>query len=631
MISNLRSTVQLASYLPKTLSLIWQSAHHWTIAWLILLVLQGCLPVATLYLTRSLVDRLVAVVGAGLQPETIRLVMLPIALFGGVLLLTEILKGISEWVRTAQAEIVQDYISDLVHQQSLAIDLACYESSEYHDYLNRARSGAGGRSLALMENLGILLQSSITLISVIAILLPYGILLPIAIVIGTLPGFYVVLRLNRHHHQWWQKTTLDRRWLEYYEIVLTHSAAAAEVRVFGLGTHFRTAYQTLRQRLRLEHLQLIKQRSLGRFGANLITLLVLSGAIVWIGQQMLLGLITMGDVALFYQAFNRGQELMKSLLGNIGEIYKNSLFVSNLFAFLNLEPKVVDPPQPKTIPSSLQQGIRFRQVSFKYPGSQHLVLENFNLTIPAGKIVAIVGDNGAGKTTLTKLLCRFYDPESGSVELDGVDLKNFSVADLRKAITVLFQFPLRHVATPAENITFGNLAESANLPAVETAAQAAGIHERILRLPQEYNSLLGTSFPGGVDLSGGEWQRLALARAFFRQAPIIILDEPTSAMDPWAEMDWLNRFRILAQGQTAIVITHRFTLAMRADLIYVMRDGKIVESGSHDELVTQGGLYAESWQAQMYSSERETDQGMHLSFTQILRLKAKKLLQFPEL
>ncbi|NEQ85261.1 MAG: ABC transporter ATP-binding protein, partial [Moorea sp. SIO2I5] len=591
MISNLRSTIQLASYLPKTLSLIWQSAHHWTIAWLILLVLQGCLPVATLYLTRSLVDRLVAVVGAGLQWEQIRLVALPIALFGGVLLLTEILKGISDWVRTAQAEIVQDYISDLVHQQSLAIDLACYESSEYHDYLNRARSGAGGRSLALMENLGILLQSSITLISVIAILLPYGILLPIAILIGTLPGFYVVLRLNRQNHQWWQKTTLDRRWLEYYELMLTHSAAAAEVRLFGLGTHFRTAYQTLRQRLRLEHLQLIKQRSLGRFGANLITLLVLSGAIVWIGQQMLLGLITMGDVALFYQAFNRGQGLMKSLLGNIGEIYKNSLFVSNLFAFLNLEPKVVDPPQPKTIPSSLQEGIHFRQVSFKYPGSQHLVLENFNLTIPAGKIVAIVGDNGAGKTTLTKLLCRFYDPESGSVELDGVDLKNFSVADLRKAITVLFQFPLRHVASPAGNITFGNLAQSANLPAIEAAAQAAGIHERILRLPQEYNSLLGTSFPGGVDLSGGEWQRLALARAFFRQAPIIILDEPTSAMDPWAEMDWLNRFRLLAQGHTAIVITHRFTLAMRADLIYVMRDGKIVESGSHDELVTQGGLY----------------------------------------
>ncbi|WP_293068026.1 MULTISPECIES: ABC transporter ATP-binding protein [unclassified Moorena] len=369
MISNLRSTVQLASYLPKTLSLIWQSAHHWTIAWLILLVLQGCLPVATLYLTRSLVNRLVAVVGAGVQWETIRLVALPIALFGAVLLLTEILRGISEWVRTAQSELVQDYISDLVHQQSLAIDLVCYESSEYHDYLNRARSGAGGRSLALMENLGILLQSSITLISVIAILLPYGILLPIAIVIGTLPGFYVVLRLNRHNHQWWQKTTLDRRWLEYYEIVLTHSAAAAEVRLFGLGTHFRTAYQTLRQRLRLERLQLIKQQSLGRFGANLITLLVLSGAIVWIGQQMLLGLITMGDLALFYQAFNRGQGLMKSLLGNLGEVYKNSLFVSNLFAFLDLKAKVIDPPQPKTIPPSLQQGIRFRQVNFKYPGS----------------------------------------------------------------------------------------------------------------------------------------------------------------------------------------------------------------------------------------------------------------------
>ncbi len=605
MVSNLRSSAQLASYLPKTLSLIWQSAHNWTIAWGILLVLQGCLPVATLYLTRLLVDRLVAVVGTGLQWEQIRLVALPVALFGAVLLLTEILRGISEWVRTAQSELVQDYISDLVHKQSLAIDLACYESSEYHDYLNRARSGAGSRSLALMENIGTLVQSSITLISVVAILLPYGIWLPLALVIGTLPGFYVVLRLNRKNHQWWQKTTSDRRWLQYYEITLTHSVAAAEVRLFGLGTYFRTAYQTLRRRLRLENLQLIKQRSIGRFAANLITLLVLSGAIVWIGKQMLLGLITMGDVALFYQAFNRGQGLMKSLLSNLGEVYKNSLFVSNLFAFLDLEPKVIDPPQPKTIPSSLQQGIRFRQVNFKYPGSQHLVLENFNLTIPAGKIVAIVGDNGAGKSTLTKLLCRFYDPASGSVELDGVDLKDLSVADVRQAITILFQFPLRHVATPAGNITFGNLAESANLPAIEAAAKAAGIHERILRLPQQYDSLLGTSFPGGVDLSGGEWQRLALARAFFRKAPIIILDEPTSAMDPWAEMDWLNRFRTLAQGSTSIVITHRFTLAMRADLIYVMRDGEMVESGSHEELIAQGGTYAESWQAQMYSGEQE--------------------------
>ena len=599
--AKLRSSVTQLSYLPQTFSLIWAASHNWTLAWVILLVIQGVLPAATVYLTRLLVDSLVAVVGSGISWESIQTILVPVALMAGVLLLTEFLQSASEWIRTAQSELVQDHISGLVHSKSIAIDFGCYESSEYNDHLNRAREGASSRSLALLESSGSLLQNSITLLAMAAILLPYGFWLPIVLFLSALPAFYIVLRLNRRQYQWSQQTTTERRRLQYYELVLTHSAIAAEVRLFKLGPFFQSAYQKLRRRLRNERLKLLKDQSLGRLGAGLVALLISGAALVWMGRQVLLGLITLGDLALFYQAFNKGQGLMKSLLGNLEKIHNNSLFISNLFEFLKLEPQIVDPPCPQPVPS-IKQGIRFRQVTFRYPGSEEAVLENFNLTIPAGKIVAIVGDNGAGKSTLIKLLCRFYDPESGSIELDGIDLRDFAVEELRRLITVLFQFPIPYYVTAAQNIALGDLLAAPSQAEIEAAARGAGIHEKITRLPQGYDSMLGKWFPGGTDLSGGEWQRLALARAFLRRAQIIMLDEPTSAMDPWAEFDWLERFRQLANGRTAIVITHRFTLAMRADMIHVMRSGKIVESGSHGELLAQGGFYAQSWREQMQAS-----------------------------
>jgi ATP-binding cassette subfamily B protein len=293
---------------------------------------------------------------------------------------------------------------------------------------------------------------------------------------------------------------------------------------------------------------------------------------------------------------------MRTLLGNVGQIYTNSLFVGNLFEFLSLEPQVVDPPEPLPAPSVLKEGIRFREVTFRYPESERVALQDFNLTIPAGKIVAIVGDNGAGKSTLVKLLCRFYDPEAGRIELDGTDIRDLSIKQLRRLLTVLFQFPINYHATVAQSIAKGDLQAQLSVAEIEAAARGAGAHEFIARLPQGYDTLLGKWFAKGTNLSGGELQRIALARAFVRQAQIIILDEPTSAMDPWAEADWLDRFRTLGNGRTAIVITHRFTLAMRADMIHVMRNGQIVESGSHDELLAQGSFYAQSWKTQMQAS-----------------------------
>lgn len=602
----LQEATQRVSYIPRTVSLIRKAAGAWTLIWLGLLILQGVLPLITLYLTRTLVDRLAAAVGAGLTEEVIRLLLLPASGMAAVLLLIALLKSAMEWVRTAQSELVQDYVTGLVQSKAIALDFACYESSAHQDYLSRVQSGVGSQSLALVESLGTGLQNSITLLSLTAVLFTYSLWLPLGLLLATIPSLFILLKLNRQQHRWWQSSTFFRRWLDYYNLLLTTGAAAAEVRLYDLGEYCQERYQVLRQKLRRERLQLIKQQSLGKLGASGLTMSVAAVALAWMGRQLLLGLITLGDVALFYQAFSRAQSGISALMGSVSQVYRQGLFVNDLFEFLALPSRVVDGAESVSMPLALQRGLRFRQVTFAYPGSDRPVLKNFNLTIPAGKTVAVVGDNGAGKTTVMKLLCRLYDPDNGQIELDGIDLRHIAVRSLRQGISVVFQSPLQYWATPAENIGFGEVDQPMERSRIMAAARGAGVHERIWAMPKRYDTPLGKTFPKGIDLSGGEWQRLALARAFYRQAPLIVLDEPTSAMDPWSEADWLRRFRQLAAGRTAVVITHRFTLAMQADIIHVMRNGEIVESGSHGTLLARNGLYAQSWREQMQTPVKET-------------------------
>jgi ATP-binding cassette subfamily B protein len=565
-----------------------------------LLVIQGLLPGVTVYLIKQFVDRLVTVKSLGISPENLQLLIIPTAFIAVTFLLTELLQGAQSWIRTVQSELVQDYINHLIHQKSTAVDIAFYESPEDSDRLHRAQTDASGRSLALLENSGSLLQNSLTLLAMATILIPYGAWLPLILLFSTLPALLVMLKTNQQYHRWWHRTTEDRRRIDYYNLVLTHKTASAEIRLFDLGKYFQSAYQKLRQRLLQEKLQLLKQQNLAQFGAGTTGLIISGGMAAWTISQFLQGQFSFGDLALFYQAFTQGQNLMRTLLRNVGQIYTNSLFISDLFAFLHLESQLPEPAKPHPVPLNVTKEICFRQVTFRYPGSDRPVLENFNLTIPAGKIVAIVGDNGAGKSTLIKLLCRFYDPEAGQIELDGVDLRQFSVKQLRQLLTVMFQFPVPYYhATAAESIALGDIESHPSQEEIEVAAKGAAAHEVILRLPKGYETLLGKWFSGGAELSGGEWQRIALARAFLRQAGVMILDEPTSAMDAWAEANWLDRFRVLVEDRTALVITHRFTLAMRADIIHVMRSGQIVESGNHQELLDRGGLYAQSWAAQI--------------------------------
>jgi ATP-binding cassette subfamily B protein len=505
------------------------------------------------------------------------------------------------WISTAQSEFIQDEIRGLVHDRAYAADLGFYESPDYHDRLHRASTDASRRPLVLLESGGRLLQDGVTLVGMAALVLPYGAWLPAVLVLSTLPALYVVIRFNRKLHRWWEEATAERRWAAYHDWVLTYSEFAAEIRLFDLGGHFKDTYQKVRGKLRGERLQLLRDESLARLGAAMVALLVTGAVMAWMVWRAFLGQVTLGDLVLFYQAFDRGQHLMRSLLGNVGKIYTNTLFLENLFEFLDLEPQVVDPPSPEPAPRAVRDGLVFEDVTFRYPGTERVALEGFNLSVSAGQVVAIVGANGAGKSTVIKLLCRFHDPEAGRVLLDGVDIRQFRVLEFRRLTTALFQSPVPYHATVADNIGFGDLAAHPGRHAIEAAGEGAGVDGIAGALPRGYDTLLGKWFAKGTQLSVGEWQRIALARAFLRRADILVLDEPTSFMDSWTEAEWLERFRRLAAGRTTIIVTHRFTMALRADVVHVMERGRIIESGSPDELIARGGRFAQSWATQMQS------------------------------
>jgi len=590
-------------YLPRALKLVWDVARPWTIAWALLLIVQGVLPASIVYLTKLVVDGVVAAGRNRGSWEEMRHVLVLLVILGGILLLMEVVRVGINWVRAVQAELLQDHITSLIHEKSVTADLAFYELSDYYDHLHRARAEAWYRPVALLGNLGALLQNSITLLAMGVILIPLGPWLTLALMLSTLPAFFVVVHYALAEYQWRQKATGDERRAWYYDWIMTTAEAAAELRLFALGNYFQTRYKGLRQRLRGERFKLRRKQGLAELGASVIALVIVGGALGWMVWKALQGFVTLGELALIYAAFNQGQGLMRTLLGNAGQLYGNSLFLGNLFEFLALQPKIISTDGTALPPvHKITNGINFNGVSFTYPDASGRALDNFTMTIPSGKIVAIVGPNGAGKSTLLKLLCRFYDPDAGKIEIDSRDLRDFATDDLRRLITVLFQQPFHYNTTVRENVLYGDLKRDPSNTDVQTALSAAGAEEIVSRLPQRDQTLLGRWFAGGTELSVGEWQRIALARAFLRQAPIIILDEPTSALDPWAEADWLERFRELAQGRTSIIITHRFTTAMHADVIHVMDRGRIVESGNHHMLLNQSGLYAESWSRQMTSA-----------------------------
>lgn len=594
-LKNLRSQGRLWK---RSFSLIWNSVPGYTTAWAILLIFQGLLPGATVYFSKLAIDSFVASTTSRSFFDLQHTVLL-FVLTGITLLAADSLRYITEWIKNAQAEHFADTLKNLVHSKAVDVDFEYYDSPEYHDLREQAGGESQSKPLALLDNFGTVIQSSITLVSFAALLTVYGWAVPILLVVGSLPSLLISFSFDRRYFRWWRKTATERRWLFYYDGMLSHSDAAAEIRLFEIGQKFSSAYQRIRKTLRLEKLKHLREQTGGKIAANFLALAAGTVAMGWIALRVYNNTASLGDLAVFYQVFSRGQSIILALLGAIGKTFSNTLYLESLFAFLDLKASVVSPQKPLPFPTDIVEGIRFTDVTFRYPGSDSPAISDFNLFVPAGTQVAIVGENGAGKSTLIKLLCRFYDPDTGSIQVDGIDIRKFDVKELRRNVSVLFQFPLHFQDTVAGNISLGDERETPEPREVETAAELAGADGFIDGLPSTYQTLLGRWFEAGCELSGGEWQKIALARAYFRQSPILVLDEPTSFMDSWGEADWYDRFSSLAKDRTGLIITHRFTIAMRADIIHVISDSRLIESGTHKELLDLDGFYASSWKSQM--------------------------------
>ena len=593
---SVREMTRHLGYLPKVLQLVWQVCKGWFLLWLLCLFVLGFAPGLIAVLTRNLINTLAE--GLTRSQYDLPLLLQQGGLFLLVFIANEVFTRLLTWSRLNQSERIRDHLTFLVHQQSIRLDMYYYDSPRYYDLLHRARVDAIDRPITILENLGNLVRYAITYLSLAGILAAYAFWLPLVIVAAALPSFFIIFYHTRKNYEWKRKNTSNERLQNYFDWIISLRDAAEELRLFNLGNYFQTSYRDLRTRLRGEFLLLQRNKLFGELFSVFLSLAVTGVVMVWVLLQMLGGKAGFGDLALFYQVFNQGQVIVRSSMSAASDFFGNLMFLQNLFEFLELEPKISQSSAMRTRKTAEKITYEFSAVDFSYPDSDKLVLKNFNLIIPASRITAIVGENGAGKSTLIKLMCRFYDPTAGRISINGTDICEYSPEQIYTLTSVLFQTPVRYHTTAYDNIHFGNLDLSGDEDEIKIAAQLAGSHDVIERLPQGYQTILGKWF-GGAELSSGEWQRLALARAFLRKSPVIILDEPTSALDSWAEMDWFQRFRQLAEGRTSVIITHRFTTAMQADIIHVMKAGKIVESGNHESLLAQDGLYAMSWRAQM--------------------------------
>jgi ATP-binding cassette subfamily B protein len=550
------------------------------------------LPASQAWVGKLIVDAVVNAINTHVGVKGVSAV-LPLLGIEFVLLILQSANGqaraLAEHVLHARVNLT---INTRIIRKALELDLSHFENAEYYDKLQNARREADWRGLQIINGGFYLIQNAVTLLSFGALLLRFSPWLALILFVATLPAFIAQSQFAELNFRVLSWRAPEFRKLSYFEHLLTDYDAVKEVKLFGLGEPLLGRYADLFWKFLKEDQSIAQKRSLASLGLGLIATLTYYGSYAWIVWRAVGNLITLGDMTLYLGIFRASQNMFEALFYGLSDLYENGLFMSNLFSFLELKPQMVVAAQPHSAPKDAQRGIEFRHVSFKYEGREEWTLRDVNITLRPGEKIALVGPNGAGKTTLIKLLTRLYDPTEGQILLDGVDLRDYDLRELRQHIGVIFQDFVRYHMAAAENVGFGQIEAIADRPRIVGAAQKSGADPLIASLPQGYDTILGRWWNNGRDLSGGEWQKIALARAFMRDCEVIVLDEPTAALDAENEFRVFQQFRELTSDKMAVLISHRFSTVRMADNIFVIEKGEITERGTHAALLALGGTYA---------------------------------------
>jgi ATP-binding cassette subfamily B protein len=606
-----RERIAALRYVPKLFGLVWQTHRGYTLAMVFLRLLRAFVPVSSMWAAKLIIDEVIALVrqpGASLTP-----LWEVVALELGIVVVGEILARASSLIESLLGDLFSNEISVRLMRHAATLDLEQFEDPEFYDHLERARRQTTGRIglIAMMLTMG---QDVLTLLSLSAALVVYNPWLLLLLAIAIIPSFLGETHFASLSYSLLFRWTPERRELDYLRYVGASDRSAKEVQMFGLAGWLSDRYAVLAQRYYDANKSLSIRKGIVSALLSILGTLGYYAAYVTILLRAVAGTITIGTLTFLAAAFGRSRDLIQRLLLSASDIYEQSLYLRDLFVFFEMQPTIASRPGARPVPRPIRTGFVFEDVGFRYPGSERWAVRHVSFTIQPGERIALVGENGAGKTTITKLIARLYDPSEGRILLDGLDLRDYDLTSLRQAIGVIFQDFVRYDMRFDENVGVGEIEgvsgylesvrdATTEMPGVPPepivdAAERSMASTLLPRFSKGYRQMLGRRFDDGVDLSGGEWQKIALARAYMRSAQLLILDEPTAALDARAEFEVFVRFNQLMAGRMAVVISHRFSTVRMADRIIVLAHGRVVEEGTHDQLVHQGGLYGELFEMQ---------------------------------
>lgn len=591
--------VEVLKNTSRALALLWEADPANTVILALLTLVRAALPVTQAWVAKLILDGIVAAIHNGLSPaEGVRVVLPYLSV---ELALVVISAAASQGYRLVHSFIsmrLGNLVSNRVILKALSLEVKWFEDAEFYNKLQNARGQSDFRAMAIVTNGFMLIQNGLTLAAFFVPLVSFSPGIALMLCAASIPLFLVQTHYGRLDFRLKTWRVPEMRQMNYLEYLLTVDAAVKEIKLFNLGQPLLKVYNAIFRKTFREDAELVRARSIkGLLWGSLATISFYC-AYVWIVYQAVGGAITLGSMTFYLALFSRSQGVSQGILDNISGLYENGLFLTSLFGFLDLDSQKTIGHAPHSLVEDSTRGIEFENVWFRYPGAEKWALQDLSFSVRPGEKVALVGENGAGKTTLIKLLARFYEPAKGRILYRGIDLREFPLDELQRRIGAIFQDPVRYQLSLRENIGFGAIEKVDDVAAVEAAALMAGADRVMNSLPQGLNSRLGRWFSDGQELSGGQWQRVALGRAFMRDSEMLILDEPSSMLDAEAENDIFLRVQQLSAGKTALIVSHRFSTVRMADRILVLKDGRVEETGTHSDLIERAGTYARLFELQ---------------------------------